>query len=343
MAGLNASRSDGRARQAAGPTYAPRAAYNVGAELARRVTGAVRRQAWLFFATAAAAAVLGLLVAFAERTLTPEAVIFWSGVGACVGFGLAALRELGRETIVSAARLSKLRGFTMLGAAPELSAATLRELPPDQRTSLGCLAFLPASPFATAFRDLQGAFAGVNVVAFLSSADNEGAATAAMCAAASAAQQGRRVIVVDCDTRRQRLTRELGIAPDMGVLEAVTGAVPWGEVVGQEPETGLSYIPAVAGKGKIGSLAGAQGFVDLLSRLREGYDLVALSCPPAAAGGAELAALAERAVVVAAWDETTFAALRGVARSLRPDSKVRPGLYVCRVPSGRRFGRLRAG
>lgn len=342
MTGLNLTRP--KARQAfTGPAYAPRKPHNPGAETSRRISGAVRRQGWLFLGVAAAVAALGLLVAMAERSLDANAVLFWSGVGACVGFALAALRELGRETIVSAARLGKQRNFTVLGAAPELSGATLRELPPDQRTPLGCLAFLPASPFATAFRDLQGAFARDGLVAFLSSADDEGAAMTAMCAAASAAQQGRRVIVVDCDLRRRALTHEMGIEPDMGVLEAISGAKPWGEVVGQEPETGLSYIPLLASNKAVRSLAEAPGFPALLASLREGYDLVALSCPPVAAGGAELAARADKIIVVAAWDETTFAALRGAWRLLPRNAKARPGLFVCRVPAGRRFGRLRAG
>ena len=342
MTGLNLQGS--RARQpVTGPGYAPRRADNRAAETGRRIGGALRRQGWLFLGLVAAVAALGLLVALAERSLDANAILFWSGVGACVGFALASLRELSRETIVSAARLGKQRSFTALGAAPELSGATLRELPPDQRTPLGCLAFLPASSFATAFRDLQGAFARDGLVAFLSSADGERAAMAAMCAAASAAQQGRRVIVVDCDLRRRALTHELGIEPDVGVAEVVFSAMPWGEVVGQEPETGLSYIPALASKGAIRSLAEAPGFPALLASLREGYDLVVLSCPPAAAGGAELAAKADKIVVVAAWDETTFAALRGVARVLPRNAKTRPGLFVCQVPAGRRFGRLRAG
>lgn len=342
MTGLNLSGS--RARPPfTGPLYAPRRAENRAAEAGRRISGAVRRQGWLFLGIAAAVAAFGLLVAFAERSLDANAILFWSGVGACVGFALAALRELGRETIVSASRLGKQRSFAVLGAAPVLGGATLRELPPDQRTPLGCLAFLPASPFATAFRDLQGAFARDGLVAFLSSSEDEGAAMAAMCAAASAAQQGRRVIVVDCDLRRRALTHELGIEPDIGVIEIVSGAKPWGEVVGQEPETGLSYIPVLASKSAVRSLAEAPGFPALLASLREGYDLVVLSCPPAGAGGAELAAKADKIVVVAAWDETTFAALRGVARVLPRNTKARPGLFVCQVPAGRRFGRLRAG
>ena len=73
------------------------------------------------------------------------------------------------------------------GAAPVLTEDVLRELPPDQRTPLGCLAFLPASIFSTAFRDLQGALVEDQVVAFIASFAGEGASTAALATAVSAA------------------------------------------------------------------------------------------------------------------------------------------------------------
>jgi hypothetical protein len=91
----------------------------------------------------------------------------WLAIGALAGFVVAVMRDLSRNTIVSLSNLGKHRGYSILGAAPDLTAQSLRELAPDKRTPVGCLAFQPASAFATAFRDLQGALEHERMVAFI--------------------------------------------------------------------------------------------------------------------------------------------------------------------------------
>jgi Mrp family chromosome partitioning ATPase len=308
----------------------------------RRLAAAAARQRLAFFATAVAITLAGLGAALLQRAPTANAVIFWSGVGACVGLAFSLFRELTRATITSVSSLGRQRGYSLLGAAPELNAGDLRDLAPDQRTPLGCLAFLPGSTFATAFRDLQGALSDESVVAFLSPDTSDGA-MAAMCAAASAAQQGRRVIVVDCDPRARALTRGLGIEPDQGIQDAIANIEGWREIVGEEPETGLDYIPAMQGGGSARPPAELAGFAQLLEELKAEYELVVLACPPAEArsGAIELAARADKIVIVAAWDETPLSTLRRAIRALRSVARAPLGVFVSRVPHGRRFGRLR--
>ena len=80
-----------------------------------------------------------------------------------------------------------------------------------------------------------------------------------------------------------------------------------------------------------------------LQELQAKYDLVILDCPPALsnADGAMVARVADKTVVVAAWDETPLAAVRNTMRALRRRSNDATALYVNRVPAGYRFGRLR--
>lgn len=203
---MTAPLSNGRVgyatRSATGPAYTPRSGRH-SSDAFRRLAAAAARQKLAFFATAVAITLAGLGVALMQRAPTANAVIFWSGVGACIGLAVSLFRELTRATITSVSSLGRQRGYSVLGAAPELNASDLRDLAPDQRTPLGCLAFLPGSTFATAFRDLQGALSDESVVAFLSPDTNDGA-MAAMCAAASAAQQGRRAIVRRLRSARPR-------------------------------------------------------------------------------------------------------------------------------------------
>jgi hypothetical protein len=120
-----------------------------------RLQRGIKRQ-WLLFA-AVAILVAGAGAAYdlsvGVRPLT--AILFWTPVGLGAGLIVAFIRDLSRNTITSISSFGQRRDYALLGAAPELTGRTLRQLSPDQRTPLGCLAFQPASPFATAFRDLQ--------------------------------------------------------------------------------------------------------------------------------------------------------------------------------------------
>ncbi len=269
------------------------------------------------------------------------ATLYWLAPALAAGVAAAAVQELGRNTITSLSSLGKHRGYAVLGAAPELTDSMLRELPPDQRTALGSLAYQPASPFATAFRDLQGALGEESLVAFVGSIPGEGATTSALSAAVSATQQGRNVIIVDCDIRRRSLTKSFGLEPELGVLEACERPEYWRDYVEQEAEVGLHVLPAAQPSSPWRSLAGAPGLPVLLKELRKAYDLVVLDCPPALASaeGLVLARMADKAVVVAVWDITPLGVIRKVVSQLR--TRTTTGVYVNRVPRGYRFGRLR--
>lgn len=309
-----------------------------------RLPRAVRRQALL--AIVVFVGIVGLGVAYdlsgGVRPLT--AALFWGPIALAAALGLALVREVGRNTVTSLASLGKHRGFSVLGAAPELTERALRQLPPDRRTPLGCLAFQPASPFATAFRDLQGAMSDKSLVAFVGSLAGEGATTAALCTAISAAQQGRSAIIVDCDLRRRSLSKIFEGEAELGVLEACEEPEHWRAYIVEEDETGVHLLPASRMRNPWrSSLLSSPGFPRLLAQLRENYDLVVLDCPPAlnSAEGSIIAGLANTIVVVTAWDRTPLSAMRNTMQALKRQTKAATSVYVNRVPPGYRFGRLR--
>jgi Mrp family chromosome partitioning ATPase len=263
------------------------------------------------------------------------------GLGVAIVIGV--LLELGRNTITSVASLGKRGGYMVLGAAPELTPAALRELPPEWRSPLGCLAFQPGSQFATALRDLQATIGKDRVVAFVGSIPDEGATTTALGAAVCANQQGRRVLLIDCDLRRRSLTRALVGDVEAGVMEAAERPQNWRGLICHEPETGLHVMPAAKLKNPWSTLAASAGFPLLIEAMRQDYELIILDCPPllGSAEGPLLARRADGCVVVAAWDDTPVGALRQSMRALRDRPKDTTGVYVNRVPPGYRFGRLR--
>lgn len=254
---------------------------------------------------------------------------------------VCAVRERARDAI-GVNDFGAKRPYALLGAAPELGLSELRQLPPDRRTPVGLLAFQPASAFATAFRDLQSVLPQRGVVSFIGAAAGEGASTAALCAAISATQQDKRVLLIDCDLRQRSLTKTLGVEPSEGVLEACETPEDWTSFIAEEEETGLHFIPAARPRSAWRGLAGQRGFEALLAHARAEYDLVILDCPPAGtADGPMIARFADKNVVVAGWDHTPRSAIRETMRTLRA-RRGAAGVYVNRVPSGYRFGRLRA-
>jgi len=306
-----------------------------------RFRRAMRRQSGLFLVAALPAAAAAGLYFWSGGASTEISALMGAGAGIAFGFLVAGFKELSRNTITSLASLGNHRGYAILGAAPELNDRALRELAPDKRSPLGCLAFQPASPFATAFRDLQSRLPDKSVVAFIGSYPDEGATTSALCTGASATQQGRRVIVVDCDLRRRSLTRTFESAPASGVLEACKHPEAWRDYIEEEEETGVHFLPAAKASGAWSSLISAPGFPLLLNELRAAYDLVILDCPPAlgSAEGPVVARMSDKCVVVSAWDVTPLSAIRSTVRGLK--GKTSTGVYVNRVPPGYRFGRLR--
>lgn len=308
-----------------------------------RLGRASLRQAWIIALAAFVVIAGGVAYELSGGVALLDALKLWVWIGLFVGLVFGAAREIGRNTITSIARLGRHRGYSVLGAAPELTPQALRQLPPNARSPLGALVQQPASAFASAFRDLQDAIAADHVVAFIAPRFDEGATTSALCAAISAMQQGRRVILLDCDIRRRSLTRALDRAPSVGVLEAAGSPDAWRSFLDYEDETGLPFIPAAIESNPWRTLFASPGFPALLDELRAEFDLIVLDCPPAlgSAEGMMLARMADRCVVVAAWDETPLSAVRSAMRALRTRSRLITGIYVNRVPPGFRFGRLR--
>lgn len=308
-----------------------------------RLRRGLRRQWLLFVLIVLLVAGAGVAYDLSGDVKPLSAVLFWTPIAIASGFVVALMRELSRNTVTSLSSFGKNRGYAILGAAPELTERALRQLPPDKRTPLGCLAFQPASSFSTAFRDLQSAISRDGVVAFAGALANEGATTVALCTAISANQQGRSVVVIDCDLRRRSLTRSLGFDPDEGLIDACEEPNQWQNFVGEEDETGLHFIPASRMRSPWRNVAAAPGFKELIMRLRQHYELIVLDCPPVLAGpdGALAAGMADKSILVTAWDRTSIPAVRRAMAALQRRPRAQTAVYVNRVPPEYRFGRLR--
>lgn len=302
-------------------------------ERARR---GLQRQGWLFALIAVLITCAGVAFEFQAGIRPTAAAWLWAPIGLGGALLIALLRELSRDALTFISDLSKRTGCRVLGVAPELTAGALRMLAPDQRTPWGCVTFQPASPYATAFRDLQAALRHEKLIAFIAPLPGEGATTIALSTATSAVQLGRRTIIVDCDTQRRALTKSLGFEAEQGLMECCENPDIWRTCVREEPESGLHVLPAARMRNKWRSVLGAPGLKRLLDTLRNEYDLVILDCPPALRSGEGpiLAGLADKSIAVTAWDQTPLGALRQTMRVLQRGGHGKTMLFVNRVPRG---------
>jgi tyrosine-protein kinase Etk/Wzc len=98
--------------------------------------------------------------------------------------------------------------------------------------------------------------------------------------AAVMAASGKRVLLVDADVRNGRLHRLFGAGREHGLCEAITGAVPIGEVIRREVLANLDFIPTGCVNARRPDLFMHIDVGVLLESVRAQYDLVLVDSPP---------------------------------------------------------------
>jgi capsular exopolysaccharide synthesis family protein len=163
------------------------------------------------------------------------------------------------------------------------------------------------------------------VLAITSALPDEGKTTVSLCLARIAALSGKRVVLVDCDLRRQSLAKVLGASPKSGLLEVLTDKVQWQSAVCEDEETTAHFLMGSPSAFTPLDLFSSQLMAGLIGELRQAYDLVILDCAPVlqVAETRTAAALADISIIVVRADKTPTTAVRTAIRALRnSDAKV---------------------
>jgi Mrp family chromosome partitioning ATPase len=151
---------------------------------------------------------------------------------------------------------------------------------------------------------------------------HEGKTTLSACLAQSAARAGERVIVIDCDSARHRFsTLYGGEKADMpGLREVLGGEVTIAAAIRHNAETGISVLPIVAPFDAGAPLFDSVKMQALLTQLREHFHLILLDSAPVLpiAETRELAAFADRVILVGHWRRTPEKALTAAIELLPP-------------------------
>ena len=240
-------------------------------------------------------------------------------VSLLLGSLLAILLERLDRGLRSAREVESALGLTTLGLVPRLDRLRRNQRPHQY------LREKPLSSYAEAIRGVLTALKLSNpqnppkVILVTSSLPEEGKTTFAVSLASLVARSQKRVLLIDLDLRHPSVHRELGWQVSAGLVEYMAGERTLQEVVHNDLETGLHFLPVKAHTTTPTDLLESDRMRQLLQVCRDNYDLVVLdSAPVASVNDTKVAAnLADRVVFVVRWGKTIESAARDSLRSLR--------------------------
>src|SRR5262245_28944118 len=157
----------------------------------------------------------------------------------------------------------------------------------------------PESFVAEQFRSLRGRIDAMSAkqplrtIAMTSPNAGDGKTTAAInLATVTALSLGRRVLLVDCDMRKPKIHLALGLRPEAGLAEVLTGAKSLDEAILKVEGMNLEVLAVRGRPPNPSELLGSANMVELVEEVSKRYDRVILDTP-AALGMPDAKAVAE--------------------------------------------------
>jgi len=269
-------------------------------------------------------------------------------LGLILGIGLGATAAIATELFytgfTTGAEIEQRLGLPYLGGIP-----ALKSIAPREATPLATVEQFPRSVFAESFRAIlasvrHGRDARHGVIAVTSALPGEGKSTLSIClAAASAIGSNERVIAIDLDVTRHRLSdmaiREPG---KPGLREVLRDGAAVDEALVQIAGSNFYVLPITTPFDKTEQITRGGLVHALVATLREHFPLIILDCPPLlpVAEARDIVALADDVVLVAAWRQTRESALLNAIRLLPPSAVAKTGIALTKIDMNKqaRFG-----
>ncbi|CAO3409979.1 GumC family protein [Azospirillum largimobile] len=233
-----------------------------------------------------------------------------------IATGIALVRTMGQRGVYSSHQVEALLGLPAVGIVPLLGRAKRgrgADSARDPYAETGGSDFAEAvwrlcARLRLARTGAETATAkGGEVIMLTSSVAGEGKTTLAVALSAFLADAGRRVVVVDCDTRRPNVHRLLGDGrPPKGLTDLLDGDATLEQVLHLDERRRVAVIAAGRPVDRPQTLLGSQAMLSLLVELSERYDVVVLDTPPvlSVSDALILAPLADRILYVVRWART---------------------------------------
>jgi capsular exopolysaccharide synthesis family protein len=210
-------------------------------------------------------------------------IILGGVVGVGVGVGLVFLFEYIDDSVKSGEDLRLAWALPVLGLVPSYKLKGPTQL---------IHALPPTDPLFEAYRAIRNsiAFAGVDspidILTVTSSIPGEGKSTFCTNLAICLANDGKRVVVVDCDLRRPTQHRAFPtLANDRGVSSVLSQSAVLTDAVQETPVPNLSILTSGPLPSNPGRLVESLRLRQMLQELARNFDMVLVDAPPVLAVG----------------------------------------------------------
>lgn len=251
--------------------------------------------------------------------------------GLLVGCGLAALREQLDTRVKTRAHAADASGTAVIGSLPFDKARPAQPL-----VDFGANRSISGEAFRQIRTNLQ--FLDVDsppkVLTVTSSLPGEGKTTTAINLAHILAESENRVILVDADLRRPRVSSYLDLVGEVGLTTVLSGQAGLEDVLQQTTNPNLQVLAAGKHPPKPTELLQSELMRSLLSELRGRADYVVLDAPPLlpVADATVLSTVTDGALLVVRHGATKRDQLARAASHLRAVDAPLLGVIINRAP-----------
>lgn len=241
------------------------------------------------------------------------------GIGTVLGIGLAFIFDQLDDRIRSKEQLEALTGLPNLGLLPSVRSWRRAATP-------NVILETANSAAAEAYRSLRTAvqFIGIEspgqVIHVTSASAADGKTTSVVNLGAALAQAGKRVIIVDADLRRPKISRVFGIEGDLGLTNVLLGEGDLADsVVPVKDHPQLAVLSSGPVPPNPSEMLGLRRFAKLIATLRAESDYVLIDSPPVlpVADAQIVSAVAEVTLLVVKADKSAEKDVRRAIELLR--------------------------
>ncbi|MEM6622340.1 MAG: polysaccharide biosynthesis tyrosine autokinase [Pseudomonadota bacterium] len=201
-------------------------------------------------------------------------------LGLLVAAMVVAIVEMLDQTFSTPEEVEGYTGLPLLGIVPKAPLSARGNV-------LKYMLDKPSSAFVEGIRNLRtsiqlsGVDGDVKVVAMSSAGPGEGKTLlSAALAMSSATQQHCRVLLMDCDLRRRRLTLDMGGRGEDGLISYFAGKSSLDDIILTHETADFDVIYADKSPKITADIFASQKFATLMDQLRERYDMIILDTPP---------------------------------------------------------------
>lgn len=257
-------------------------------------------------------------------TLAPQPVSpslrLYAGLGLLAGLALgllvAVLREMLDNTVRSEDQVRSLVKAPLIGSISYDAAVKKKPLVIGEGSN---------SVRGEAFRQLRTNLQFIevskaaDVMLVTSSVPQEGKSTTAVNMALSFVELGHRVLLIEADLRRPRISHSLGLEGEVGLTNVLLGQVRADDVIQSWGTSGLSVLPSGAIPPNPTELLGSLQMANLVKELRGNYEEIIIDTPPLlpVADAAVCSGVVDGVIVVVRWGKTQRSQVATAVNSLQ--------------------------